>query len=227
MPATLILTEGRSGTGKSTAWENIPAEEAIVITPNAKDLPFGNSAKNYIAGVNRLTTNQLTGLPGILKIINDTKPHVKYVLVEDFIHYFNARLMDKGFIARKTGNDAFAKWNELAADTLPVISGQCEQFRDDLFIVFNAHVEMNEDGIIALQTPGKLLEKSINLVSYFTYVLHTDVSKQADGTMKYQYLTNFDGIREAKTPKGCFTSQYIPNDLKAVIDTIKHYQGKD
>ncbi len=226
MAATIILTEGRSGSGKSTAWENVPAEESVVITPNGKDMPFQGAATKFVVGRNKVINNQITALPTLLKLINDTKPEVKYILVDDFTHYFNSRLMSPGFIARKMGNDAFAKWNELAADTLPVITGVVDTFRDDLFIVFNAHTSMNDDGIVSLQTPGKLLENSINIVSYFTYVFHTDVSKQADGTIKYQFLTNYDGTREAKTPKGCFKNLYIPNDYSLVFDTIKTYQGK-
>lgn len=223
MPAKLILVEGPSGTGKSTAWENINEKETIVITPNAKDLPFGGGSSKYVIGKNRIQINELKDLPKTLKQINDTALHIKHILIEDFTHFFNARLMDKGFIARKLGNDAFAKWNELAADTLPVITGNAESFRDDLFIVFNAHVELNENGIQALQTPGKLLEKSINIVSYFTYVLHT-VPVKTDSGMKYQFLTNFNGTHEAKTPKGMFKELFIPNDIAQVIETIKSYQ---
>lgn len=223
MPAKLILIEGPSGTGKSTAWENMPPEQTVIITPNGKDMPFAGASKKYTVGVNKIVTNKITDLPKILKQIND-KLEIKYVLIEDFTHFFNTRLMDKTFIARKMGNDAFAKWNELAADTLPVITGESETFRDDLFIVFNAHVETNEDGLISLQTPGKLLEKSINIVSYFTYVLHSIVTKGSDEKMNYHFLTNRDGMHEAKTPKGMFKSLLIPNDIKLVIDTILAYQ---
>lgn len=223
MPAKLILVEGLSGTGKSTAWETMDPATTIVITPSAKDLPFEGGSSKYTVGKNRIVTNQLTQLPAVLKKINDEAKHIKHVLIEDFTHFFNARLMDKGFIARKLGNDAFAKWNELAADTLPIITGNAESFRDDLFIVFNAHVESNDEGIIALKTPGKLLEKSIDIVSYFTYVLQTVMTKSDTG-VKYQFLTNHDGTREAKTPKGMFKDLYIPNDINLVIEAIKKYQ---
>ncbi len=226
MAATLVLVEGRSASGKSTAWENIPHEQAAIITPNSKHMPCEGAATKYVVGKNLIITNKIVEIPALLKFINDSKPEVKYVLIDDFTHYFNARLMDKGFIARKLGNDAFAKWNELAADTLPVITGNVESFRDDLYIGINAHVSMNDDGVVSLQTPGKLLENSINIASYFTYIFHTDVSKGADNKINYQFLTNFDGTREAKTPKGAFKSLYIPNDYKAVFDTIKKYQGK-
>lgn len=222
MPAKLVLVEGPSGSGKSTAWENIDHTKSMIITPNAKDLPFAGSGKKYVNKTNKFITNSLTDVPSYLKEINDKKPEIKYILVDDFSHYFNTRVMDKTFIARKIGNDAFAKWNELAADTLPIITGNSESFRDDLFIAFNAHTELNDDGVISLRTPGKLLEKSINIVSYFTYVLQTVVTKTDKG-IDYKFQTNFDGIREAKTPKGCFKDLYIPNDMKLVFDTIEAY----
>lgn len=223
MPAKLILVEGPSSSGKSTAWENVNEKSTIVITPNAKDLPFASGSSKYVTGKNRIQISKIEQIPGTLKRINDEALHIKQVLVEDFTHFFNNRLMDKAFIARKLGNDAFAKWNELAADTLPVITGNSESFRDDLFIVFNAHVEVNENGIAALRTPGKLLEKSIEIVSYFTYILHT-VPVMKDERMEYRFLTNFNGTHEAKTPKGMFRDLYIPNDISKVIETIKAYQ---
>lgn len=223
MPAKLLLVEGPSSTGKSTAWESMDEKSTIIVTPNAKDLPFAGGSSKYVIGKNRIQVSKIEQLPAILKKINDEALHIKHVLVEDFTHFFNTRLMDKTFIARKLGNDAYAKWNELAADTLPVITGNAESFRDDLFIVFNAHVEVNDNGVASLQTPGKLLEKSINIVSYFTYILHT-VPVMTDKGMEYRFLTNFNGKHEAKTPKGMFKDLFIPNDISKVIETIKTYQ---
>lgn len=224
MPATLILVEGEPGVGKSTAWEKMPHEESVVITPNSKDLPFEGSATKYPVGTRRLVTNKLTDLPIALKKVNDEMPHVKYVLVDDFTHYFNARTMDPQFIARKLGNDAFAKWNEFAADVFKVIGNTIESFRSDLWIVMNAHTEVNGDGQVVLQLPGKLLENSIKVASYFTYIFHAMVRQKENEKIEYCFLTNRDGIHEAKTPKGCFKDLYIPNDLKFAIDTIRQYK---
>lgn len=223
MPATQVLVIGRQGTGKSTAWENMNPAETAIVTPNAKPLPWAGSQKQYVVGKNRLMTNKLTDLPAVLEELNK-RTEIKYVLIDDFTHYFNARTLATDFINRKFGNDAFAKWNELGADVFPIITGQVEKFRDDLFIVFNGHTEIDDEGKVVLQTPGKLLDKTVKIDSYFTYVLHTQVVKGENG-MQYKFLTNDNGTHSAKTPRGCFTERLIDNDIKAVLDRIRDYQN--
>ena len=73
-----------------------------------------------------------------------------------------------------------------------------------------------------MQTPGSLLDRQIKIPSYFTYVLHTDVTEE-NGVMKYRFLTNNDGVRIAKSPEGCL-EKFEPNDYKAIIDKIELYQ---
>ena len=86
--AKAILLEGLSGTGKSTSWRNIPPEQAMVIRPNTKDLPFPGSKAKYKAldsktGIgNVITTSSLNEIPQWLKWINQAK-HIKYVLIDD------------------------------------------------------------------------------------------------------------------------------------------------
>ena len=41
--ARAILVQGMSGTGKSTAWRNIPAEQSMIITPNGKKITISRS----------------------------------------------------------------------------------------------------------------------------------------------------------------------------------------
>lgn len=224
MPATLILKEGQSGAGKSTGWENIPHEFAAIVTPNSKDLPFEGAAAKYIEGKNKITTNKMTMVPAVLKELNKN-PKIKFIMVEDFTHYMNARTTDPAFIARKAGGDAFAKWNEFAADTLRVVAGTAEEMRDDVFVIINAHTALNDDGEWVLQTAGKLLDSSINIVSYFTYILHADVDMVNDQP-QYIYYTNKVGNKQAKTPKNCFKDLKVPNDDYAVIKRIAEFQGK-
>lgn len=223
MPATQILVIGEQGTGKSTAWENVNPAETAIVSPNSKPLPWPGSAKHYIVEKNRIQTKELTVLPIVLAKINKDMPHIKNILIEDITHFFNARTTSKAFAARKMGNDAFAKWGELAADIAACIDIG-DTFRDDLTIVYNGHTEMNDDGLIAMLTPGKLLDRDIKPPSYFTYVLHS-LAVSEEKAVSYKFLTNKDGVHDAKTPKGCFKDLLIPNDMKMVIETIRNYQG--
>lgn len=225
MPATQILVVGSPGSGKSTSWESMPPEEVIVITPNAKPLPWANSAKSYIPGKNRIQTDKLSEVPGILKHINEKKPEVTKVLIEDLTHFMSARTLSPEFMARKLGNEAFARWSEFAADVAAVIkAGDSKDFRDNLTIVYNGHTEVDDRGKVVLQTAGKLLDRDFKIQSYFTYVFHALV-KEENEKIVYKFLTNTDGINEAKTPRGCFADLLIDNNMKYVINTIRAYQG--
>jgi len=223
MPATQILVIGEQGTGKSTAWETMDPSSTIIISPNSKPFPWEGSAAQYIVGKNRLQTKKLTDIPATLEEINSKMLHVKTVLIEDITHFYTARITSKEFMARSSGNDAFARWNEFAADVARIIN-LGETFRDDLTIVFNGHTEMHDTGIIGMLSPGKLLDKDIKPPSFFTYVLHSLFVKDEKNSV-YRFLTNKNGTHDAKTPKGCFKDLLIPNDMNAVITRIREYQG--
>lgn len=223
MPATQILVIGDQGTGKSTSWESMDPAATLIISPNSKPLPWQGSAQQYIVGKNRIQTKKLNDIPVVLEKINKELLHIKAVLVEDLTHFFNERTTSNEFMSRKIGNDAFAKWGELASDVKQVIA-LGDTFRDDLTIVYNGHTEMHDTGTIAMLSPGKLLDKDIKPPSYFTYVLHSMVVTK-DNKTEYKFLTNKNGTHDAKTPKGCFKDLLIDNDIKSVIGTIRQYQG--
>lgn len=224
MPATQILVIGDQGTGKTTAWENMNPDETLALCPNAKHFPWPGSAKQYVVGKNRIQTKELTDIPLVLEKVNKDLLHIKNVLIEDQTHFYTARVTNPKFMARQVGNDAYAKWNEFAADVSRMIA-LGETFRDDLNIVYHGHTEMHDTGIIGMLSPGKLLDKDIKPPSFFTYVLHSLVVKDEKDNIQYRFLTNKDGKHDAKTPKGCFKDLLIPNDMKMVIETIRKYQG--
>lgn len=228
--ARAILVQGMSGTGKSTAWRNIPAEQSMIITPNGKRLPFPGASKKYVALDNAtgkgnvITTSKLTEIPQWLQWINKA-PHIKYVLLDDWTHFFSARIMSKDFLNQNTGNAAFAKWNVFGSDVFNSVFAQLTSLRDDLTLVINHHVSLNEMGKYTFKSSGKLLENTIDPVSFFTYVFHSRVIKTDKG-MEYKLQTNDDGIHESKTPMGCFTELLVDNDMKAIIDRIQQYEDE-
>lgn len=72
-----------------------------------------------------------------------------------------------------------------------------------------------------------MLDTVITLEGLFTYVLFTQVNRNEDSSVTYNFLTNSDGTCTAKTPMGLFDSLLIDNDLKFVIDKIHEYNGED
>ena len=218
----MILVIGDPGTGKSTAIEGLDPKSTVIIKPNNKQLPFRGSSKLYNEELgNVVIANEFNALGATLEAINASKSgKVKTIIVEDLTHYFSHRVMKD---AKTTG---FQKWSDMAVDCFNALIKFEAKLRSDLTVIVVGHTDRAVDAmgntIITLQTPGKLLENNIKIPSYFTYMLHTDVT-ETNGKMEYRFLTNFDGTKIAKTPKGCF-EKYIPNDYQLVIDTIEKYQ---
>jgi len=57
----------------------------------------------------------------------------------------------------------------------------------------------------------------------FLMVFFTESRKDASGKMTYNFATNTDGVTSAKTPRGMFEQQLIPNDLAAALKRAKEY----
>ena len=80
----------------------------------------------------------------------------------------------------------------------------CSELRKDL----------NPSCVIYQTKAGRLMYKDYG---------NTDIS-QENGKMVYQFLTNTDGVRIAKSPEGCL-ERYEPNDCRLIIDKIEAYQN--
>jgi hypothetical protein len=216
----IILTIGEPGTGKSRAILNLDESTTLLVKPNRKELPFRGGAVKYSTEkgnvVNCSTFPDLGNI--LLKVNEGTK--FKTVVVEDFTHYLTNRVMND---AKITG---FQKWTDLAVDVFKNLIKIEEKLREDLNVIVIGHTERNTDvngnSVITLQTAGKLMDNQIKIPSYFTYVLHTEVSEK-NGKMDYSFLTNSDGTRLAKSPEGCLDT-HEPNDYKVILDKIAKYQ---
>jgi hypothetical protein len=220
-----ILYMGPSGCGKSSSLRNLPAEQSVIIKPNAKSLPFPGGDVNYVVGKNMIINAELDAVSSIIQHVNDNLPDVKYVILEDFTHTFSARIFSPSFLSRNSGGEAFQRWNDFGASVFQAIFAHSQKWRADLYIVVIHHTEIKEDGTIGFKSAGKLLENTIDFPSYFTYIFH-GVVQQTDTGSQYMIQTNKDSIRQAKTPYGVFPT-YIPNDMKVILDRITDYrQGK-
>lgn len=219
-----ILYMAPSGAGKTTSLHNLDPETTVIITPNAKSLPFPGGNR-YVLGKNRIITNDLIALKGAAKFVASDPGYakVKVLIMEDFTHFFSARIFSQTFLARNTGNEAFQRWTEFGADVYRSFLIDCQTWREDLKIVVLAHTEIKEDGTIGFKSAGKLLDNTIDFPSYFTYVFHGIVIPKADGTMDYLVQTNKDTVRQAKTPYGLFAF-HEKNDMRYLLDRIQDYQ---
>jgi len=230
----LIGVVGKSGSGKTTGLRNMPPKETVLVLPNQKiQLPFPGSKKNFVKydreskKGNVIITSSLNHIPSIIKEVESIS-HVKYMVIEDFTHFFNSRTQSEAFRGLASGNAAFKKWADLAADVYNSVF-RIDDLRDDFTLILHFHPEEVDtmEGIrYQIKTPGKLLDRDIDIPSYFTYLLYTKVlPPQKDLLMedRYKYITNDDGSRPAKTPMGCFEIM-VPNDMFPIIQAIDKYE---
>jgi hypothetical protein len=220
-----ILYMGKSGTGKSTSLRNLDPKSTIIIQPNAKSLPFPGGDANFTgAKKNRLITNELDKIQGTIAHISKNMPEIKCVVLEDFTHFFSARIFSKKFMGMNSGNEAFQRWNVFGASVYQSLFAQAQDWRTDLYIVVIHHTEVKDDGTVGFKSAGKLLDNTIDFPSYFNYIFH-GVTIPADKGVKYEMLTNMEGSLQAKTPFGAFPDLYINNDMKAILDRISLFKA--
>tara|TARA_R110000772_G_scaffold144091_1_gene253697 strand:+ start:654 stop:1355 length:702 start_codon:yes stop_codon:yes gene_type:complete len=223
MAAEVILYIGDSGSGKSTALRNLDPKETVIITPNSKSLPFPKGHE-YKVGQNLIQTSELDEIAGAISHISTNMPEVKQIILEDYTHYFNARIFSPKFMARTNGGEAFQRWNDFGASVFQSIIAKQGVWREDLLIIVLHHVELKDTGTIGFKSSGKLLDNTIIVPSYVNYCLHGIVSPQEDGSIKYEIMTKTDGVRDAKTPFGLFPNK-LPNDLAPILDRIREFRA--
>ena len=236
--AKLVLYMAPSGSGKTSALRNLDPKSTMIMSPNGKPLPFPGGSKNYVRGINFFVNNNLTGgsndaknaLEGLdlrefVSQVSQNAKHIKTLVIEDFTHFFSARIFSDDFLSQNSGNAAFQRWNQFGADVFQALL-EDSTLRDDLYIVILHHTEIKEDGMHGFKSSGNLLDKTIDVPSYFTYVLH-GLTKSGDNGTEYLIQVNKDNVRHAKTPPGLFKEQFIKNDLKPILERITAYNNSD
>jgi len=219
--AEVALYIGESGCGKSTALRNLDPAKTVIISPNAKSLPFPKGPE-YKIGQNLIQTKELDAIAEVITHISENMPNVNLVVIEDFTHMFNARIFSPKFLSRNTGGEAFARWNDFGASVFDAIIAHQLEWRKDLIVLVLHHVELKETGTIGFKSSGKLLDNTIQVPSYVNYQFHGFTAAQENGTVSYKIRTQTDGVRDAKTPPGLFEA-VIPNDVAPLMDKMRKY----
>lgn len=230
MSAILVL--GEPGSGKSRAIKGLDPKKTVIIKPNNKPLPFPGWQKNYIPNTNMFVMQTFDGVRNLAigwdpkekkltgKGINNAT-HITTLIIEDFTHYMTKKVIDDANI---TG---YQKWTEMGVKVFNNIIQLETEVRPNLDIILIGHVSATQDAAgnteIGLQTAGKLLDQVVKIPSYFTYILHTVIDYSGD-TPKYQFQTNRDDRRLAKTPELMFPL-FIDNDYALVLDRLHKYNA--
>lgn len=199
--AILVMIYGQSGTGKSTSLRNFEPDDVCIINVSGKPLPFrkklpANNTDNYVRIVKQLPN---IAQPSI--VIDDAT----YLMVNEFMR--NAKV------------SGYQKYTDMAYNFNYLVD-VAAQLPDDKIVYFIGHADQADDGREHFKTIGKMLDNYVTLEGKFTIVLKTIVK---DG--EYLFSTQNNGQDTVKSPMGLFEQATIPNDLKAVDDTIRDYYG--
>jgi|1_EtaG_2_1085319.scaffolds.fasta_scaffold00140_9 hypothetical protein len=228
--STLLGIVGFSSSGKSTSLRNMPHEETFIISPSKGDLPIPGFKTKYKLSKNGAKegnfhmTNKLAAIPKIIGAIDKLRPEIKYVVIEDFTHYFNTVTLSTKF---REDPDGWGRWEGFGAQVFQAIFDKIK-YREDLMLIIMFHPEqqMTPAGPeLKILSPGTLLERAVQIPSYFTNLLYTKVipvdrtDPQPPGE-RYKFVTNDDGYHKAKTVMGAFDDLYIENDLYKVIKRL-------
>ena len=214
-----ILLLGDSGTGKSSSLRNLPHEETFILNIIGKPLPFRGSSKKYTPlspdgkTGNYYCTDSAETIKRVIKLVNDKRPEIKYLVLDDFGYVSMNAFMKRALLK---GYDRFSEIASEFNTAMELIN----QLRDDLFCIAMMHIETDKQGKTKPKTVGNMIDQYINIEGKFTHVLHTSVS---DGC--YRLITNNDGLHTAKTPMGLFDTNLIDNDMLYVVQEINKYNN--
>ena len=218
--AELILLMGESSTGKSTSLRHLPANKTFYIKPNSKSFPFpAQNAAFTEANKNLIVTSDLTDINTTITDISDNAKHINFAVIEDFTHFFSATMFADNFVNALEKNK-YEKWNVFGANVFKALFADSPKWRKDLYVIVIHHTEVKDDGMIGFKTSGKLLDNTINVPSYFNYILHTVVKNDGEGKPHYMIQTNIDGGRVAKSPYGVLPELYMESDMVPILKRI-------
>lgn len=209
-----VLVIGRSGQGKTYSIKNFSKDEVSIISVEKGRLPFksnitiakipstfGNDEKTSAAAIN---SAKYSWLCNAIK----TCP-TKSVVIDDSQYMMVNELFDR---ANEKGYD---KFTEMAAKFRNLIHFINDLEDDQKIVYFLHHSEADTDGREKVKTIGKMLDEKLTVEGCFDIVLYCQ---------DHKFFTQANGQSTAKSPEGMFDVE-IPNDLKAVDDTIREYYG--
>lgn len=229
--AEMIALVGESGSGKSTSIRNLDPKETFIISTTGKRPGIKGALKKYPAFTktadgyvgNFCTTSSVETIAKVLQYINNKRPDIKVVVIDDYQYIMGFEAMDKA------DQKGYEKFTQMAQHAYQVLKSAMNM-RDDLYVVVSTHSENTGDRInpfYKIKTLGKMIDSTITLEGLFTYVLFTAIQRDDEGNPSYKFMTNSDGTTTGKSPMGLFDELYIDNDLKLVIDRIEEYNSED
>ena len=186
---------------------------------------FWNNVKNVIEDNklvgNWLVSNDYARIAKILKVVSQSRPDIKTVVIDDLNYLLSNEIMNS---AEEKG---FEKFTRQAKNYYDIINN-AQNLRDDLTVVMISHI-INDgtdmEPFWKLYTSGKMLDKTVNLDGLFSYIIYTDKYVDENDEVQYRFMTRTNGNDTCRSVAGCFADKYIEPNMKLVIDTINKFES--
>lgn len=219
-----ICIAGESGTGKSTSVgeipelkiKGLPPEKTVYINVVGKDLPFRGWKNKYKGKINEggnyLESSNSSTIASAINYIEKERDDIEYIVIDDIQYTMAFDFMSR---AKEVG---YQKFTDLGVNMSKILTAAKNSKK---IVFFMWHPELDEKGDFKLKLVGKMVENYFNPQGIFTTVLFSRAVTDGDD-VTYEFVTNKDGMYQAKSPIGMF-DKTIPNDLGYVVNKIKEY----
>lgn len=210
----VIAIMGESGSGKTTSMRTLDPKTTYYIDADGKGLSWKGWRKQYNAeNKNYTACDDAKVVRQYIKRLAEACPQIKVIVVDTINGLMVADEM------RRSQEKGYDKWVDLAACVWDLVC-EAHQYREDLTIIFTAHLQTERDDsgytFSRIKTSGKKLDKIV-LESKFTTVL---LAKCVNGRHLFETRANNS---TAKTPMGAFEELEVENDMKKILEALEEF----
>ena len=202
---------GTSGSGKTTSLEKLDPKQTFYIDADGKGLSWKGWRKQYNKeNKNYFQCDAPEQIFSLMQTIDEKQKQIKFLVIDTLNGCMVADEM------RRAKEKAYDKWMDLAQSVYNIVD-YSNKMRDDLTVILIGHTQTSDDGFTCMLTNGRKLNK-ICLESKMTTVLVSRINDNGE----YVFETRAKNST-AKTPRGAFDTDEIPNDITIVIDALKDF----
>ena len=202
---------GTSGSGKTTSLEKLDPKQTFYIDADGKGLSWKGWRKQYNKeNKNYFQCDDPNQIFSLMQTIDEKQKQIKFLVIDTLNGCMVADEM------RRSKEKAYDKWVDLAQSVYNIVD-YSNKMRDDLTVILIGHTQTSDDGFTCMLTNGRKLNK-ICLESKMTTVLLSRINDNGE----YVFETRARNST-AKTPRGAFDADEIPNDITLVIDALKDF----
>lgn len=206
-----LMIIGPSGSGKTTSLEKLDPKQTFYIDADGKGLSWKGWRTQYNKeNKNYFRCDEPDKIFALMQQIDEKQKQIKYLVIDTLNGCMVADEM------RRAKEKAYDKWMDLAQSVYNIVD-YANKMRDDLTVILVGHTQTSDDGFTCMLTNGRKLNK-ICLESKMTTVLLSRINENGE----YVFETRAKNST-AKTPRGAFEADEIPNDITVVLDALKDF----